>query len=72
MEFHVEEIEIDPQELLLENALRVVFKASEMLEDETLTPAGLKDLSGALRDATEIMLSIESDCSCEHDHGDDE
>jgi len=65
----VEEIEIDPQEMLLENAMRVVFKASEMLESETLTPAALKDLSGALRDVTEIMLSIESVCSCEHEEG---
>lgn len=64
----MEEIEIDPQDLLLENAMRVVFKASELLESETLTASELKDLSGALRDVTEIMLSIEATCACEHDH----
>ncbi len=64
----MEEFEIDPQDLLLENALRVVFKAAEMLESETLKPSELKDLSGALRDATEIVLSIEATCGCEHDH----
>lgn len=64
----MEEIEIDPQELLLENAMRVVFKASEMLESENLSPAALKDISGALRDVTEIMLSIESVCECGHEH----
>lgn len=68
-ENHVEEeFEIDPQDLLLENAMRIVFKASELLEGENLSPSQLKDLSGALRDATEIVLSIESACSCEHDH----
>jgi hypothetical protein len=64
----VEEFEIDPQDLLLENALRVVFKAADMLDAEGLTPSQLKDLSGALRDATEIVLSIESACGCDHDH----
>lgn len=59
-----EEFEIDPQELLLENALRVVFRAAEMLDAEKLTPDELKALSGALRDATEVVLSIEGSCSC--------
>ncbi|WP_243359772.1 hypothetical protein [Fundidesulfovibrio terrae] len=68
----MEEFEIDPQDLLLENALRVVFKAAEMLDAEALTPSQLKDLSGALRDATEIVLSIETACGCDHDHGDEE
>jgi len=64
----VEDIEIDPQELLLENAMRVVFKASELLESNTLSSTELKDISGALRDVTEIMLSIESACECGHEH----
>ena len=64
----MEDIEIDPQELLLENAMRVVFKASELLESNTLSSTELKDISGALRDVTEIMLSIESACECGHEH----
>lgn len=68
----MEEFEIDPQDLLLENALRVVFKAAEMLDGENLTTSGLKDLSGALRDATEVILSIESACACGHDHDEEE
>lgn len=64
----MEEFEIDPQDLFLENAMRVVFKASEMLEAEGLTPSQLKDISGAIRDAAEIMLSIETACGCDHDH----
>ena len=68
----MEEFEIDPQDLLLENALRVVFKAAEMLDGENLTTSGLKDLSGALRDATEVILSIESACACDHDHDEEE
>ena len=71
LENHVEDIEIDPQDMLLENALRVVFKASEMLESESLSPDDLQALSGALRDATEIMLSLESACDCGHEHGED-
>jgi len=67
----VEDIEIDPQELLLENAMRVVLKASELLEAKGLTPGDLKSLSGALRDVTEIMLSIESACDCDHEHEED-
>lgn len=63
-----EEFEIDPQDLLLENALRVVFKAAEFLEDEKITPENLKNVSGALRDATEVILSIEAACACGHDH----
>jgi len=63
-----ETFEIDPQDLLLENAMRVVFKAAEMLDADGLTPAQLKDLSGALRDATEIVVTIESACGCDHDH----
>ena len=68
----MEEFEIDPQDLLLENAMRVVFKAAELLDTETLTASQLKDLSGALRDATEIVLSIESACGCDHDMADEE
>lgn len=64
----MEEFEIDPQDLLLENAMRVVFKAAEMLDAETLTASELKDISGALRDATEIVVTIESACGCDHDH----
>lgn len=64
----MEEFEIDPQDLLLENALRVVFKAGELLDNETISASELKDVSGALRDATEIILSIESACGCDHDH----
>jgi len=67
----VEDIEIDPQELLLENAMRVVFKASEMLESKSLNSAELKDISGALRDVTEIMLSLESACECGDEHEED-
>lgn len=59
-----EEYEIDPHDLLLENALRVVFRASEMLDSEELSPNDLKALSGSLREATEIILSIENSCSC--------
>ena len=68
----MEEFEIDPQDLLLENALRVVFKAAEMLDSENLTASELKDLSGALRDATEIVVTIESACGCDHDHDTEE
>ncbi len=68
----MEEFEIDPQDLLLENALRVVFKAAEMLDSENLTASELKDLSGALRDATEIVVTIESACGCDHDHDHEE
>ena len=63
MENHVEDevFEIDPQDLLLENAMRVVFKAAEMLDSEESDPFDqLKDISGALRDATEIVVTIES------------
>ena len=67
----MEDIEIDPQELLLENAMRVVFKASEMLESKSLNSAELKDISGALRDVTEIMLSLESACECGDEHEED-
>lgn len=67
-----EEFEIDPQDLLLENAMRVVFKAAEMLDAENLTPEQLKALSGAIRDATEIVLSVEAACGCDHDHGDED
>jgi hypothetical protein len=63
-----EEFEIDPQDLLLENAMRVVFKAAEMLDAETLTSTQLKDISGALLDATQIVVTIESACGCDHDH----
>jgi len=72
MENTVEDLEIDPQELLLENAMRVVLKASEMLESKTLTPNDLQALSGALRDVTEIMLSIESACDCGHEHDEED
>jgi hypothetical protein len=70
VENQVEEevFEIDPQDLLLENAMRVVFKAAEMLDSEELTTDQLKDISGALRDATEIVVTIESACGCDHDH----
>jgi len=70
----VEEFEIDPQDLLLENALRVVFRAGELMESETISASELKDVSGALRDATEIILSIESvsGCECGHDHEEDD
>ncbi|MFZ5426928.1 MAG: hypothetical protein ACOZEN_08130 [Thermodesulfobacteriota bacterium] len=68
----MEEFEIDPQDLLLENALRVVFRAGELLDNEGVTASDLKDLSGALRDATEIILSIESACGCGHEHEEEE
>ncbi len=68
----MEDFEIDPQDLLLENAMRIVFKAGEMLDTDNLTPAQLKDLSGALRDATEIVLSIESTCGCGLEHEEEE
>ena len=67
-----EEFEIDPQDLLLENALRVVFRATEMLDREEMTASELKDLSGALRDATEIVLSVESACGCDHEPEEEE
>lgn len=68
----MEEFEIDPQDLLLENAMRVVFKAAEMLDGKSLSANELKDISGALRDATEIVLSVEAACCCEHEHGEEE
>ena len=64
-----EEFEIDPQDLLLENSLRVVFRAAQLLDGEELSASDLKCVSGALRDATDIILAMEHACSC-MDEGD--
>lgn len=64
-----EEFEIDPQDLLLENSLRVVFRAAQLLDGEDLSAADLKNVSGALRDATDIILAMEHVCSCMDEDG---